>query len=242
MALPTFPTAPPYYRYVLLGRWLFLRGVVAAGRAKERARKGAGEMNETASPLTGDPIPERLVAERGDGYAMADALNRYVFALRHLDGKRAVDLGCGTGYGAHVLSFVATETVGVDVSEDALQYARDHYQGVDYRRLDLTADPLPEGDVATCFEVLEHLSDPDRLMRAALSTYERVFFSFPNPWWHMSQLNPHHVNDWPLREVKARLTAAGAREIKLSSQMPLRPEVVRGWRPRASSWVFDCRT
>ena len=61
--LPSFPSAPPWYRYVLQGRWLFLKGVVAAGRAPVEQFEGARESNETASPLTGGPIPERLVAE-----------------------------------------------------------------------------------------------------------------------------------------------------------------------------------
>jgi 2-polyprenyl-3-methyl-5-hydroxy-6-metoxy-1,4-benzoquinol methylase len=239
--LPSFPSAPPWYRYVLIGRWLFLKGIVAAGRAPVEPFAGAREMNETASPLTGGPIPERLVAQGGDGYLLADALSRYVWALPHLDGKRVVDLGCGTGYGAHVMSWVADGVTALDFSEEAVAYAREHYPGVDYRQADLTrVERLPEGDVAMCFEVLEHLPAPERVMALALESYERVFFSFPNPWWHNSQLNPHHVNDWPLREWKRKLSAAGAKRIKVSSQLRMRPEVLPGWRPRASSWVFDC--
>jgi SAM-dependent methyltransferase len=239
--LPSFPSAPPWYRYVLQGRWLFLKGVVAAGRAPVEGFEGARESNETASPLTGGPIPERLVAEGSDGYLLADALSRYVWAMPRLDGKRVVDIGCGTGYGAHLMSWVADSVTGLDFSEDALALARESYQDIDFRHVDLMAiDALPEGDLATCFEVLEHLPDPDRVMRMALSTYETVLFSFPNPWWHNSQLNPHHVNDWPLREWKRRLQAAGARNISVSSQLRMRPEVLKGWRPRASSWVFVC--
>jgi SAM-dependent methyltransferase len=239
--LPSFSSAPPWYRYVLIGRWLFLKGVVAAGRAPVEAFDGARQMNESASPLTGGPVPERLVAEGSDGYLLADALSRYVWAMQHTDGRRVVDIGCGTGYGAHVLSWVAASVTGLDFSGDAIAYAREHYPGVDFRQTDLMAvDRLPEGDVAMCFEVLEHLPHPERVMEMALSSYERVFFSFPNPWWHNSQLNPHHINDWPLREWKRRLRAAGASRISVSSQMRMRPEVLRGWRPRASSWVFDC--
>ena len=241
-ALPTFPSAPRWYSYVLTGRWLFLKGAVKAGRAPVGGFDGPSESNETASPLTGGPIPERLVAEGGDGYLLADALSRYVWALPNLDGKRVVELGCGTGYGAYVMSWVAPSVTALDFSSDAVAFASEHYPGVDYRVADLTdpAEPLPEGDVAVCFEVLEHLTDPDRVMRDALATYERVFFSVPNPWWHMSQLNPHHINDWPLSEWKRRLAVAGANRIKTYSQMRMRPEVVRGWRPRASGWVFDC--
>src|ERR1700754_3634481 len=107
MPLPDFPSSPPWYRYVLQGRWLFLKGVVALGRAPVGEFEGRGESNETASPLTGGPIPERLVAEGSDGYLLADALSRYVWTMPRLDGKRVVDIGCGTGYGAHLMSWVA---------------------------------------------------------------------------------------------------------------------------------------
>ena len=239
--LPRYPTAPGWYRPVLLARWLFLKAVVASGRGDRMAFRGVELMNQAASPLTGSAVPERLVAEHGDGYAMADTLNRYVWTLPHLDGRRVVDLGCGSGYGAHVVSWVADGVTGLDFSPEAIAYAKAHYPGVDFRVADLTrGDALPPGDVGLCFEVLEHLPDPDRAMRAAFAAYPRVFISVPNPWWHNSQLNPHHVNDFPLREWRRRLHAAGATSVKLSVQAVGDPRVVPGWRPRASSWVLDC--
>jgi SAM-dependent methyltransferase len=239
--VPSFPSAPAWYRPVLVGRWLLLKAAVAAGRADTTPFTGERLMNQTTSPLTGSAIAERLVAEQGGGYAMADALSRYVWTLPHLDGKRVVDLGCGTGYGAYVVSWVADAVTALDFSPDAIAYAREHYPGPVYDVADLTqVAELPAGDVGLCFEVLEHLPDPDRAMRAAFAAYPRVFFSVPNPWWHNSQLNPHHVNDFPLSEWRRRLSAAGAGSIRLSCQMVGKPQVVRGYRPRASSWVLDC--
>ena len=40
---PSFPSAPPWYRYVLIGRWLFLKGIVAAGRAPVEPFAGAAK-------------------------------------------------------------------------------------------------------------------------------------------------------------------------------------------------------
>jgi SAM-dependent methyltransferase len=240
--LTRYPSAPSWYRPVLAGRNLFIKAKLTLRTPTPPASEASDELNLMPSPLTGVLIPERLMpGSHVDASGLAYHLSRYVWALPAVGGKRAVDLGCGTGYGSYLLSWAARQVTGVDVSVGALAYARAHYPGVDYRVADLTRlDQMPEGDVAVCFEVLEHLSDPQGFMHAALAAFPRVLFSFPNPWWHNSQLNPHHVQDWPLRECKRRLHEAGATRIVVFSQMRRSHAVVSGARPRASIWVLDC--
>ncbi|PYT22511.1 MAG: SAM-dependent methyltransferase, partial [Acidobacteria bacterium] len=44
---------------------------------------------------------------------------RYWFAARFARGRRVLDAGCGSGYGADVLAREACEVLAVDISDDA---------------------------------------------------------------------------------------------------------------------------
>ena len=59
------------------------------------------------------------------GYA--EHIARYMF-IGNVQGKRVLDVGCGVGYGADYLAKKgAAEVVGVDYSDEALTYAKEHY-------------------------------------------------------------------------------------------------------------------
>ncbi|HEY2536031.1 MAG TPA: class I SAM-dependent methyltransferase [Solirubrobacteraceae bacterium] len=200
-------------------------------------------MNMGYVPLRGTLIGERTIPGSVPGWGMSVHAARYLWAMPRVDGHRVADLGCGTGYGSYLLSWSgATAVVGVDVSPEAIAYGQEHYAGVDYRVGDLT-DPvtLPDADVAVCFEVLEHIAFPERVLASALSRYERLLLSMPNPLLGGSHLNPHHVQDWPLRKLKQQLRNAGAGHIHSYHQMHRNFAVIRGGPPWASSWVLEAR-
>ena len=55
-------------------------------------------------------------------------LQRYRFAMPYVGGKRVLDLACGTGYGSYALRTLgAREVAWVDLSEEAIAYARKNY-------------------------------------------------------------------------------------------------------------------
>jgi 2-polyprenyl-3-methyl-5-hydroxy-6-metoxy-1,4-benzoquinol methylase len=81
-------------------------------------------------------------------------------------GKKALDVGCGYGYVVDMLGSFGYSIFGVDVSSHALRWARAFLsrksRGVTLVLGDVQK-PLPfniKFDLITCFEVLEHLSDP----------------------------------------------------------------------------------
>jgi len=163
--------------------------------------------------------------------------------MPRVEGCRVADLGCGTGYGSYLLSWSGASSVtSVDISEEAISYAREHYPGVDYRVADL-CDPgaLPEADVGVCFEVLEHVRAPEQVLAAALSRYRRVLVSLPNPLLGGSHLNPHHIQDWPMRKLKQELRSAGATHIKTYHQRGHDFSVRRGAPLWASNWLAEAR-
>ena len=99
-------------------------------------------------------------------------------ALRdHLsDGGRVLDLGCGTGANlARLLSLGLPfgSYTGVDLSPDMLRRARakfGQFPNVEFRELDLLADPLPEGpfDLVVSTNAFEHLPDASEVAEKAL--------------------------------------------------------------------------
>jgi len=94
----------------------------------------------------------------------------YRHALLYAYGRQVLDLGCGTGYGAHYLaSYGARQVVAVDVDPVALDYARQAYDHprVEYQRCD--GQRLPYADASFDFvfssQAIEHVPDPEAFLR-----------------------------------------------------------------------------
>ena len=107
-----------------------------------------------------------------------------------IQGKRALDVGCGGGILAESLAVKGATVTGIDLSEKALKVAKLHQleSGVqaDYRLVaaeDL-AEQQPESfDVVTCMEMLEHVPDPASVMAACARMVK------PDGWVFFSTLN-----------------------------------------------------
>jgi SAM-dependent methyltransferase len=107
--------------------------------------------------------PERIVPDEIEAGIVALHLKRYVFAEPWCHGRDVLDLACGVGYGSAHLATSARRVVGVDVSSEAIDYARTRYAApnVEYVVADATALPFEAGsfDTVCSFETLEHLID-----------------------------------------------------------------------------------
>ncbi len=85
-----------------------------------------------------------------------------------LDRPRILDLGCGPGwYTAKLADF--GETVGVDLSEEAIRMAKTRFPQIVFFAGNLFELPLPkEGfDVIVSQEVIDHVEDPRRFLDRA---------------------------------------------------------------------------
>ncbi len=90
-----------------------------------------------------------------------------------LAGKRVLDVGCGGGILAEAMARAGATVKGIDLAEKPLAVARLHglESGVpvDYEAIsaeDLARREPGAYDVVTCLEVLEHVPDPARTVRA----------------------------------------------------------------------------
>jgi 2-polyprenyl-6-hydroxyphenyl methylase/3-demethylubiquinone-9 3-methyltransferase len=114
----------------------------------------------------------------------------YIDSIAKLNGKRVVDVGCGGGILSESMSRRGAEVTGIDLGEKALKVAQLHKLEsgveVDYRLVSAEelAQEQPESyDVVTCMEMLEHVPDPEAVVRACANLVKpggRVFFSTLN--------------------------------------------------------------
>jgi 2-polyprenyl-3-methyl-5-hydroxy-6-metoxy-1,4-benzoquinol methylase len=91
-------------------------------------------------------------------------------------GKSALDIGCAYGYTSRVLASLGYETVGVDVSAWGTKQAKSILGG-EFLVCDVQT-PLPfnadKFDLVTCFDVLEHLPNPEKALSNMFNVCKRA--------------------------------------------------------------------
>jgi len=104
-------------------------------------------------------------------------LERYYYAMQFCKDKNVVDMGCGIGLGTYLYSLVASKVVAIDYSQGAIDYAKLFpVKNVEFLKLDMEKDDMPDGDVLVAIEFLEHLDNPERILKFG---YPEIVFSVP---------------------------------------------------------------
>lgn len=114
----------------------------------------------------------------------------FIDARSGLAGKSVIDVGCGGGILSEAMAHRGARVTGIDMGEAPLAVARLHLQesgiDVDYRQAsaeEMAAAHPGEFDVVTCLEMLEHVPDPESVVRACATLVKpggQVFFSTIN--------------------------------------------------------------
>ena len=105
-----------------------------------------------------NPVRLKYIRDQLDQHWQCDECSR-----TPLEGKRALDVGCGAGLLAEPLARLGAAVTGLDASAELISVAREHAQAsgleIDYHAGEL--EKL-EGqfDLITCMEVIEHVADP----------------------------------------------------------------------------------
>jgi ubiquinone/menaquinone biosynthesis C-methylase UbiE len=161
---------------------------------------------------------ERVIPGQVNDDLWSEHIARYAFAQQYVEGKRVLDCGCGAGYGTAELAQTAEHVTGIDVSEDAIEYARLNYPRPN--ALYLTGScldlPFPDQsfDILVAFEVIEHLPNARRFLdecARVLTATGLLIVSTPNKSYYAetraeSGPNPFHEHEFEAAEFVAELT------------------------------------
>ena len=89
--------------------------------------------------------------------------------FRPLEGKTALDVGCGAGLLAEPLARLGASVTAVDASEELIAAARAHAEAsglaIDYRAV-AVEDLAGSFDLVTSLEVIEHVAEPRSFVAA----------------------------------------------------------------------------
>lgn len=131
---------------------------------------------------------------------------RYRMVMEAAANARVLDFGCGTGYGSSLLSAVAREVTGLDISNEAISWATKTHRSSNLSFIECNdfGGSLPSNsfDIVTCFEMIEHVDhDMQRATVKSISnllkTDGALYISTPDPRFTA----PYGHNPYHLREM-----------------------------------------
>ncbi len=162
---------------------------------------------------------ERVIPGQVNDDLWAEHIARYAYAGRFAAQARVLDIGCGAGYGTAELAQHSRTAAGIDVSAEAIAYAREHYPVPNTTFLTASATALPFApasfDLITAFEVIEHLDNWHDLLietRRALHPNGTFLVSTPNKLYYAESRasdgpNPFHTHEFEFAEFRDALAA-----------------------------------
>jgi len=115
---------------------------------------------------------------------------QYINRYAAISGKSVLDVGCGGGILSEGMAGLNATVTGIDLAEKSLKVAKLHLlesgHKVEYRKVAveaLAAEQPASFDVVTCMEMLEHVPDPQSVVRACAELVK------PGGWVFFSTLN-----------------------------------------------------
>ena len=162
---------------------------------------------------------ERYVPGQTRKIIEEDHFQRYEFAKNFSKNKIVLDIACGAGYGSKIInSGGATKVLGLDISKETIDYAKNNFTDKNIEFYCQAADDLPFDneyfDLIVSFETIEHLKDDVRddylkeifrVMKPGaeliISTPNKLVTS-PNS---VKPLNKYHFKEYQLKEFKNTL-------------------------------------
>jgi 2-polyprenyl-6-hydroxyphenyl methylase/3-demethylubiquinone-9 3-methyltransferase len=111
-----------------------------------------------------NPVRLKYIRDQVDRHWQCDECGR-----TPLDGRTALDVGCGAGLLTEPLARLGAKVTGIDASAEVIAVARDHAaaMGLDIGyRVGEVAELDGRFDLVTSLEVIEHVADPAAFLKA----------------------------------------------------------------------------
>ncbi|WP_188235718.1 bifunctional 2-polyprenyl-6-hydroxyphenol methylase/3-demethylubiquinol 3-O-methyltransferase UbiG [Sphingopyxis sp. LK2115] len=190
-----------------------------------------------------NPVRLAYIREQIDMHWHVDARERHP-----LQGKRALDVGCGAGLLCEPFARMGAAVTGVDAAPENIAAARDHAAGqglsISYFAGELAALPPATFDLVTSMEVVEHVTDPAAFigeLAARLAPGGLMILSTPNRTMLSKLLLveaaervgavPRGTHDWDRflkpEELASLIEGAG---LEVIDRTGLAPSPVRGFK------------
>lgn len=155
---------------------------------------------------------ERVVPNITPYVTYQEHINRYVFASKFIKNKIVLDVASGSGYGTDfLLKNGAKKVIGLDISNEAINYAKNVYKKQDLSFIQGEATNLPFHDewfdIIVSFETIEHLRDYRRFLTECCRVLKKsglFICSTPNKRvsspYTKKPSNPFHVKEFYIDE------------------------------------------
>lgn len=167
---------------------------------------------------------------------------RYRFATSRVEGL-VLDAACGCGYGSKMMNDGHAFVIGIDLEEEAIDFAKRHYPGPEYQLGDVT-DRHGQFDWVVSFETIEHLKAPELALRHFRESINLIV-STPNaerypfrPESYAGDRFPH-IRHYTDSELESLLNSTGWKVVEKHCQIEKRSEVTSGGGGMFHVWV--CR-
>ncbi len=89
-------------------------------------------------------------------------LKAYEYVLPMVEGKKILEIGCGSGYGNKLLATKAKKILSIDIDKESIEFAKkiNPSANIEYELADVTKGISPKDnsyDICVCFQVIEHI-------------------------------------------------------------------------------------
>lgn len=157
---------------------------------------------------------ERITTEIFE-YWTLEHLHRYALTFNYIKDKKVVDIASGEGYGSFLMSTLAKEVLGIDISSETVDHAHKKYTNSNLSFKIGSAIKIPVEaksiDVVVSFETIEHHSQHEEMMqeiKRILKPDGILIISSPDKKYY-SDLpgynNPFHVKELYFEDFKSLL-------------------------------------
>ena len=157
---------------------------------------------------------------------------RYIYTLKSVIGKQVLDIASGVGWGSYLMSSAGASVIGIDVSQEAIDFSNEYYSHSKVRFEKRDSSTLTQlntvFDVITCFETIEHVQNPEIFLqdlRSVSNHNTKLFLSTPNSILFGSDKgkpsNPYHLKEYNREEIVSIARSSGRKVTEYLGQYPV---------------------